>query len=285
MNEQNETEQNTNKNDYYSKNSLKDRAQIKQQAKQNFHAMYGLSIGAFVLFLVLSNPFEFFYNIYNTINSFGILGFDEILGNAQSVTGVNTGFGMSESMVMFNSAAAYIMDSFSWSSLIGQASLLFSVFVLPPVWVGYSGFCTKIYKEEQTSINDMFRTGFDNYWRKVGGILWMQLFVFLWSLLLIIPGIIKSLAYFMTPYILADSKNVTAKQALKLSMRMTKGYKGEIFIMQLSFIGWSLLSMLTFGILGILYVNPYIYTSYAGIYAELKQSAISNGTILPEELE
>ena len=279
------SEQNTQNNDFYTGYSLKDRVQIKQQAKQNFHAMYGLSIGAFVLFLVLSNPFNLFYNIYNTIASIGILGFDEILKSAQSITGVNTSFGMSESMVVFSNATNYITDTFLWSSLIGQVSLVFSIFLLPPVWVGYSGFCTKIYKGEQTSIKSMFDIGFNNYWRKVGGILWMQLFVFLWSLLLVIPGIIKSFAYFMTPYILADSKNVTAKQALKLSMRMTKGYKGEIFIMQLSFIGWSLLSALTFGILGILYVNPYIYTSYAGIYAELKQSAILNGTILPEELE
>ena len=112
----------------------------------------------------------------------------------------------------------------------------------------------------------------------------MQLFIFLWSLLFLIPGIIKSLAYFMAPYILAECENVTATEAIKLSKRMTSGYKGEIFVMQLSFILWNMLSMITFGVLGVLYVNPYIYISLAGLYEELKQNAIAAGVVSIEEL-
>jgi uncharacterized membrane protein len=67
-------------------------------------------------------------------------------------------------------------------------------------------------------------------------------------------------------------------------MRMTDGYKGDIFVMGLSFFGWELLNGLTFGILGILYVNPYLYTSLAGLYQELKMNALARGTVRYEEL-
>ena len=130
----------------------------------------------------------------------------------------------------------------------------------------------------------MFGVGFRDYGRNLGGILWMELFTFLWSLLFIIPGIIKALAYFMTPYILAESKNVPATEALKLSMRMTNGYKGEIFVMGLSFIGWGILTALTGGLLALFYTGPYFGTSFAGLYEELKRNALEKGIITAEEL-
>ena len=70
---------------------------------------------------------------------------------------------------------------------------------------------------------------------------------------------------------------------MKLSMRMTKGYKLDLFIMLLSFIGWNMLSAFTLGILGLVFVNPYLYTTYAGYYNELKKNAIESGTISAAE--
>jgi uncharacterized membrane protein len=132
-------------------------------------------------------------------------------------------------------------------------------------------------------MGDLFQ-GFQNFGRSVGGMLWMYLFIILWSMLFWIPGIIKALSYFMTPYILAECPSVKAKQALLLSMRMTKGHKGKIFIMGLSFIGWMILSSMTAGILYIVYVGPYMNTSFAGMYDELKKNALANGTVKAEEL-
>ena len=143
----------------------------------------------------------------------------------------------------------------------------------------------KIYCEETTGVGEMFSELQVNFFRKLGGMWWMTLFVWLWSLLLIIPGIIKWIAYSMTPFILAECPNVTAKDALKISMRMTKGHKATLFVMMLSFIGWYLLSSLTFGILGIFYVNPYFYTTYAGYYVELRDNAIATGAVSKAELE
>ena len=136
--------------------------------------------------------------------------------------------------------------------------------------VGYSYFNLRVYRGENGDIAQAAAVGFNDYGRSLVGILWMYLFTFLWSLLFIIPGIIKAIAYSMTPFILADREDVDAKDALVLSMEMTNGYKAEIFVLMLSFIGWWILSALTFGILAIFYTGPYMSASLAGIYEELK---------------
>lgn len=158
------------------------------------------------------------------------------------------------------------------------------IFIFPPIIVGLQYFSLLIYNGESPTIETMFKTGFTGYLRKLGGILWMDLWIYLWMLLFIVPGIIKSFAYFCTPYILAEYPNVPATDALKISMRITQGHKGEIFMMSLSFFGWFMLSGLTLGIVGIFYVNPYYYVSLGGIYEELKENALANGIITAGEL-
>lgn len=160
-----------------------------------------------------------------------------------------------------------------------------ALLLVPPLIVGQSYFNLSIYRSQQGDLGQSLGVGFNDFGRSIGGILWMWLFIWLWSLLLLIPGIIKAIAYSMTPYILADSKNVSATEALKLSMRMTYGYKGAIFVMGLSFLGWGILTTLTGGILAIFFTGPYVNTSFAGMYHELKMNAIAKGTIRPEELE
>ena len=141
----------------------------------------------------------------------------------------------------------------------------------------------KIYRGEEACVSGLFAGFKVNFLRKLGGMWWMALWVMLWSLLFVIPGMIKALAYFATPFILADCPNVKARDALKLSMRMTHGHKGKLFVMMLSFIGWGILASLTLGILGIVFVFPYMYLTYAGFYTELRDQAIANGTIAPAE--
>ncbi|MGV8906788.1 MAG: DUF975 family protein [Acetobacterium sp.] len=166
------------------------------------------------------------------------------------------------------------------SFLMGIGTILLT----PPILVGLYYFSLSIYRGESPTIETMFSSGFRNYGRKLGGMLWMYLFIYLWSLLFIIPGIIKSIAYSMTPYILGDHPNVTAKEALKISMRMTEGYKGDIFVMYLSFVGWLILSSITLGLVGIFYSYPYMYISFAGLYEELKNHALETGTVHATEL-
>ncbi len=203
---------------------MRDRVDIKAQARAALSAQYGVMLGAFVVYTIL-------------------------LGAISGVT-------------------------------FGLATLLLA----PPLMVGYAWFCLSVFRGYQGDIGGMLSNGFNNFGRNLGGILWMELFTFLWSLLFVIPGIIKALAYSMTPYILADTRAVPATEALKLSMRMTNGYKGKVFVMYLSFIGWGLLSALTGGLLYIFYVGPYMNTAFAGLYEELKNQALRTGVIRPEEL-
>lgn len=111
-----------------------------------------------------------------------------------------------------------------------------------------------------------------------------MLFIFLWSLLFLIPGLVRSLGYFAVPYILAENPNMDHDRVLKLSREMTMGFKGEIFITELSFFGWYLLNCLTLGILGIFYVNPYVYGTNAEMYRFLRANAIQQGITNSMEL-
>lgn len=203
---------------------MRERADIKAQARATFTAQYGVVLGAYIVYAVLVG----------------------------AVSGITFGLG--------------------------------ALLLMPPLMVGYAWFSLIIFRGYRGDIGGMLSTGFNNYARNLGGILWMELFIFLWSLLLFIPGIIKAIAYSMTPYILADTRNVSATDALKLSMRMTNGHKGKIFVLGLSFIGWLLLSALTGGILYIFYVGPYMNTAFAGMYEEIKNNALRTGVVRPEEL-
>ena len=94
-------------------------------------------------------------------------------------------------------------------------------------------------------------------------------FVMLWSMLFFIPGIVKALAYSMAPYILAENPTLTARQALNESKRITAGHKGELFVLELSLLGWALLVAVTFGIAAI-WVVPYMNATLANCYNSLK---------------
>lgn len=100
-----------------------------------------------------------------------------------------------------------------------------------------------------------------------------ELYVALWSLLFVIPGIVKSYAYIFAPYILADNPELTASEAIERSKQMTNGYKFDLFVLSLSFIGWILLVAVTFGIASI-YVMPYMETTFANAYNYLKGGSV-----------
>ncbi|MCR5698609.1 MAG: DUF975 family protein [Treponemataceae bacterium] len=113
--------------------------------------------------------------------------------------------------------------------------------------------------------------------------LWSALFIFLWSLLLYIPGIIKAYAYSQAFFILAEYPEVSVKQALKISQKITKGYKGDLFVMDLSFIGWSLLAVATAGI-GFIWLVPYIQTTKTNAFKFLMRNAFEKNRVSYEEV-
>lgn len=110
------------------------------------------------------------------------------------------------------------------------------------------------------------------------------LFTFLWTLLFIIPGIVRSIGYFAVPYILAENPHLPWRRVLQLSLHMTDGYKGRIFVFTLSYLGWFILDGLTLGILGIFYVSPYYYAAQTEVYRHLRECALAEGIATPEDL-
>ena len=140
-------------------------------------------------------------------------------------------------------------------------------------------------RESEAVVGTPFRAAFTGFGRKLGGYLWMTLFIFLWTLLFYIPGFIKAFSYAMTPYILADCPNVKATDALKLSKRIMAGHKWELFVFQLSFLGWQILSAFTGGLLSLFFVSPYMNSSLATYYLEVREEALRSGAITMGQLE
>ncbi len=103
--------------------------------------------------------------------------------------------------------------------------------------------------------------------------LMVSVLTFFWTLLLIVPGIIKSLSYAMAPFILADNEDMLPQDAIKESMRIMDGHKMELFILELSFIGWEIVCVLTLGIAAV-YVLPYYQTTIANFYNEIKNTPV-----------
>lgn len=129
----------------------------------------------------------------------------------------------------------------------------------------------EIIRNWECRFEDMFK-GFNNFGtNSIAGVL-VAVYVMLWSLLFIIPGIVKAYSYAMTFYILADNPELTASQAIAESKRMMEGNKGRLFVLHLSFFWWVLLVSITGGIAG-LYVYPYMRATDAAFYEDLKANA------------
>ena len=223
--------------------------------------------------------------------------------------------------------------------------------VLWIMMVNMYGLFVDIYEGEKTSVGELFTGLGTRFFRKLGGYLWMTLWIAIWSLpsgivigvlgalgggitvtrsawgghigfelsgwyafvamLCFIPVIIKALSYYAAPYILGSHTEVKAIHALQLSKRITEGHRGKIFVMYLSFIGWTLLGLLPvfvgipfliaprmvglgllllfLGFLGtaalfIVLISPYMNTSFAGLFVELRDHALANGVVTREEL-
>lgn len=168
---------------------------------------------------------------------------------------------------------------------VASAVVLAKTVFLSPLTVGGHRFFLKIRKDVNTGIGEVIGNFKDGNYLNVVLIMFLQLlFTALWSLLCVIPGIVKAYEYSMIPYILAVRPDIDRKEAFRLSKTLTNGHKGDLFILDFSFIGWDILSALTCGILSIVYVAPYKYAATAEAYAFLREDAIRRGTIRSDEL-
>lgn len=210
-----------------------------------------------------------------------------IMSGSSSASNANT-----QTQITMNEGSYYVTDGFQsvgssiFATMIGLffavvtiALLLLKVFVEYNLQVGGARFfiLNQTSKPGVDTVLDGFRSG--HYGNIVVTMLLKDVFIGLWSLLLIIPGIVKSYEYMMVPYILAENPGMEWKEVFQISKEMMNGQKWNAFVLDLSFIGWQILSACTCGILGIFYVNPYVQATHAEIYAFNKQKAFESGYI------
>lgn len=161
-------------------------------------------------------------------------------------------------------------DSPAILHLIG---LVLFILALPLTW-GYQTLFLGAVRGGEATAKDMFE-GYnkEQFSRVLTTTLLYYVYVFLWSLLLLIPGCIKSYSYAMTPYILKDNPEMKNNAAIEESMRMMDGHKLELFLLDLSFIGWAILSILTCCI-GFLWLVPYMNMARVNFYEDLKKASV-----------
>lgn len=154
-------------------------------------------------------------------------------------------------------------------NFIPYVSFLIAIFIIKPLAYGLAITMLKFFRGEKEYVVENMFSIFSDYPRILGTILLQFIYIFLWSLLLLIPGLIKMYSYAMTYYILHDNPEIGAEEAICRSMKMMDGHKWRLFCLHLSFIGWWLLCILTLGI-GMLWLAPYIQNSTAAFYEDLK---------------
>lgn len=157
----------------------------------------------------------------------------------------------------------------------------FKCLILNPILVGVQRF--NMENRENGAQPDFgvllyaFKCG--NYMNIVSIMFFRDLFIFLWSLLFVIPGIIKEYEYRMIPYLLAENPNLSRSEAFDFTKIMMTGQKMDAFVLDISFLGWYLLSVITCGILLVFYVRPYVMTTNAELYAAIRNNAVGSGQL------
>jgi uncharacterized membrane protein len=161
----------------------------------------------------------------------------------------------------------YVLITVVAGSIHGAGPMV-SLLVSGPMAVGISFFALNISRNKKAELEQIF-VGFNKFGKALVAYLFVALFTLLWMLLLIVPGIIAAISYSQTFFILADDENISGREAVKKSKKMMYGYKWKYFCLELRFLGWFLLSVLTLGI-GLLWLIPYIQISKAKFYEDIK---------------
>jgi len=218
---------------------------LRARARENLRGNWGLSIGvAAIAFLLggILNSISFFPQIDSNTQIVFLQKLNQVLEEGIRIGNLTIG--------------------------LKNGILGFAGFILGGVIeLGYAQFLLKQHDGGKLDWHDLF-SQFDRFGQGFAQKFLRELYTLLWGLLLVIPGIVKSLSYSMTPYIMAEQPQLSAKEAIEKSELMMEGHKWELFVLQLSFIGWGILSVLSFNI-GNLVLNPYRNAAMTAFYREL----------------
>ena len=168
-------------------------------------------------------------------------------------------------------------------SAIPGGGVVVSVIITPAFALSMIRVYLSLTKGSTPTAGDAF-CGFNDFWSAFKVTFLSGLYTFLWSLLFVIPGIVKAISYSMSMYILAENKGKSARECINESKEMTNGHKMELFVLGLSFIGWGLLCGITLGIAAI-WVFPYMQATYANAYNSLKPAVCEEAQPVCETVE
>lgn len=251
------------------------RSELKQRAKVSFKRYYWPAVGVCFLVLILqflmgngtSTPTTTYQISSNTVYEQ-----EDVTSQAQDYV---QDFIFSESgMGMWSDLFATGIAFYAIIILLIRIAL--SYFIYNPIHVGKASFFYRN-RQEKVGVGELaFSFNKEYFISVVKTMFFVDLYTFLWTLLFVIPGIVKSYSYRMVPYILSESPNLSTKDAIQLSKDMTQGHKMNMFILDLSFLGWALLGAITFGLTDIFYTMPYREATEAELYAVLRQPFIKS---------
>lgn len=235
------------------------RKELKANAKTAFKTNYACCVIVAILMSLLALGITLNANFSN-------------VSSAGAVTSVNydaSYSSISQGIAQSNSAGALNMFA-GVSAITALVVFLVNLFVLKPLKVGGYSFFLKN-NHEKAKLGELLYAFKNNYANSVVALLLQEIFLCLWTLLFIIPGIVKSYSYAMVPFLLADNPELQATEVITKSRQMMDGYKWQAFVLDLSFIGWEILSAITCGLVGVFYVKPYVFQTKAELYEFLKE--------------
>lgn len=257
------------------------RGQLKENGKKALHRNYWIVVIATLVLGIISGNYGGVDHItgeirQEVIDSGQNLDIDTILPSAFGKIG-NFFYSMfAEDRSMYIVAIFCIV----WALIV----ILFSIFIGNLFEIGGARFFEE--NSDKKAELGLILYGFQkgSYVRKTFTLFLRDLYIFLWGLLLIIPGIIKNYEYSMIPYILAENPEISRQRAFEISKKMMDGQKMDAFVLDLSFIGWEILGAITFGIVKVLYVHPYEKATWVELYKVNRKNMLETGKASIQEL-
>lgn len=158
------------------------------------------------------------------------------------------------------------------AQILPLIGIVIGILVTGPLTLGMAMFTLALARQDEAVRVGMIFDGFGRFGSAIGAYILMNIFILLWALLLIVPGIMAALSYSMTYYVLADNPGIGPLEAINRSKKMMRGKRWKLFCLGLRFVGWMLLGMLALFI-GLLWVTPYYMTSIAFFYEDVKGRA------------
>jgi uncharacterized membrane protein len=236
------------------------RRELKEEAKICFKATYWRTVLVSIIIMLFTGGAYAGSSVSNYFPNGG---------NANSITEYAAGSSVHTTAVDITAVIIMAIIGIAVALIIVAVAFLIAAFIVNPIVVGCSRYFVRNLNGD-TEVKEALSAFDKNYKNSVKIMFFRDLYTLLWSLLFIIPGVIKGYEYRMIPYLLAENPEMSMEMAFSLSKQMMQGNKWKAFVLDLSFILWHLLSVCTCGILEVFYVAPYINMTNAALYQALK---------------